>query len=145
VVEKVDQLSVLEEILEDNAKIIEEKKLQFSKLQEEIRKVNNELPERIVFMENLAENSKGIKLDQETVFDYMTEQNKLYEKWVSKDCKKRALEECVLQLKKAYQEKSITIQELLNQSRSLYFKQFKCIYTMTRLQSHLVIQTKLPH
>ena len=144
-VEKVDQLSVLEEILEDNAKIIEEKKLQFSKLQEEIRKVNNELPERIVFMENLAENSKGIKLDQETVFDYMTEQNKLYEKWVSKDCKKRALEECVLQLKKAYQEKSITIQELLNQSRSLYFKQFKCIYTMTRLQSHLVIQTKLPH
>eukprot|EP00826_Nyctotherus_ovalis_P061433 TRINITY_DN8742_c0_g1_i1.p1 TRINITY_DN8742_c0_g1~~TRINITY_DN8742_c0_g1_i1.p1 ORF type:complete len:146 (+),score=77.68 TRINITY_DN8742_c0_g1_i1:1074-1511(+) len=132
--EEVDQLEKLEDVLEVNAKDIEEKKIYFSKLQEEIRKVNSELPERTVFMANIAANADGIKLDEKTVFDYIKEDNKLYGKWVNKECKKRALEECVMQLKKAYQEKSIGIQELLELSRPLYFKQFKCIHTIARIQ-----------
>jgi hypothetical protein len=142
---EVDQLAMLEGILEANAKDIEDKKLQFSKLQEEIEGVNEELSNRIALMANLAENPEGMKLDEKTIFDYVKEENRLYGKWINKDCKKRALEECVLQLKKAYQERSISIQELLDQSRTLYFKQFKCIYTMIRIQDYLATQTKLPH
>lgn len=138
VMNEVDQLEKYEDILEVNAKDIEEKKLQFSKLQEEIRKVNTELPERTIFMVNIAENPEGMKLDENTIFDYVNEENRLYGKWVNKDCKKRAIEECIIQLRKAYQEKNITIQELLDQCRPLYSKQFKCIHSMIRIQHYLL-------
>ena len=135
--ENVRALEDNENVIDVHTSEIEEKKKEFIKLEEDIKQVNNELSERTALISSISETSDQIKLTQETIFNYVKEDNPLYDELVKNECKKNAIEDCIKQLKKAFEEKTISLSDLLAQISQLSSKQFKCIYKLDIMEKHL--------
>ena len=123
------EVDEIEKVIDINAQELQTKRAQFAKKTEEILKSNENLKTMNAVMLNLADNAAKCDLKEENIFEFVKPANIYHEKWIEKECKKLAIEECVMQLKKAYEDKIITLDTLLKHTRKLYSKQFKCIYT----------------
>ncbi len=133
----VDEVDRLDTVVEINAKDLEDKKTTFARKKEEVAKANDELAKITAVMQSMESDAGKNELKEDTIFEFVQASNPLHAKWIRKQAKKNAVEECIMQLKKSYEDKVITLQELLKYTRQLSGKQFMCIYIMAVVERHI--------
>jgi len=116
---------------------LNEKISSLKELKGEIKQANEELPVIKSLVLNVAKDTANFKLDEENITKFVKEEHPLYGKWLKNYVKRSALNECIVQLKKAFENKNITLQELLEQTRKIHCKQFICIYVMKAIERKL--------
>lgn len=116
-------IQVNEGLLKEKKEELEKKKIAINSSIGDLQKITNQLKKMGATKEITPDN----------VLTFIKGANDLHERALSLDQKKLALEECVMQLKKGYEEKAISLQELLECSRKMFDKQFKCLYKKWKL------------
>ena len=130
----IKEIDDLDAIIETNAKDLEEKKKVFNQKKEGIAKASEELSNSNVLILSMIDTVSKGEIKEETVLDFVQGSDPLHDKWVKKESKKSAYEECIMQLKKTFEDKLIPLHVLLENTRKLSEKQFMCIYMMSVIE-----------
>ena len=91
------------------------------KSKEELVKINE-------MADGIIKSGEKKELNEENIFKFVKGNNVYQDRWIELDCKIAAITECMQQMKKSYEDKAITLQQLLDITNNLSRKEFICIY-----------------
>lgn len=132
--ELLKEIDKYESVIEVNEKELEDKKQIFKKTiqnmiesKEDLLKKNDE----IKYITTLA---TQVELNENTIFKLIKGQNSIHEKWIGLESKKAAIEGCIIQIKKSFEDGVIILEAFLETMRKLYAKIFKVIFKKKALE-----------
>jgi hypothetical protein len=129
---QLDEIEKHAPVMQVNEKVLAEKKQQIEAKKQAIANSIVDLQKMTVQLKKIG----AVKeITPENALQFVKGASDLHEKSLELDQKKLALEESVMQLKKAYEEKVITLQELLEWSRKMFDKEFMCIYKKKKVET----------
>ena len=123
---------------------VEQTKKEYITKQEQIATFKAKMQQALegAYYQQFVVESPGI---DETNFENFVQPKSVYHKtWLRLKSKKDALEDCFMQTKRAFEDKLISLAELIEAIRKIATKQFLCIYKLQALQQKfLILQTHL--
>lgn len=121
------QIAKNEMFLEASQKKLGEKTTETIKKTQETYSLITKLREDLTKSEKLV-------INEGNILNFMKPAGELEERWLRSESKLQGLEFSIQQAKRAYEEKSIKIEEFLDLMRRLTSKKFLCLYKKQRLE-----------
>ncbi len=132
VAKMIDETEKAHEIVRVNASEIEERKKGLNRKISDMSAVSVKLKSMSEILEKLQES--GTEIREDNVLEFVKPANLFQEKWIHSESKKAAIEEALMQVRKAYEDKVIPLKEFLDVTRKLSSSQFLCIYKKQHME-----------
>ena len=132
----IDELETHVAIMAANEREIEEKKKLFLEKKETISKTSESLVQQSTILQATIEKTDKLEIRPDNIFSFINAGNSFQEKWIEQEAKRASIDECIVLLKKAFEDntKTINVSTLIEKTRKLSSKQFKCIYKKLRIE-----------
>lgn len=131
----LEEVDKFEGVIEVNEKDVEEKKKIFKNTSELVTKSKENYDKMNEGIKNFAEETNQVELSEQTLFKFVKGKTNLHDKWIKLECKRDAIEECVIHIKKSYEDKSIPLDIFLESTRKLYAKSFMTLYKKKAIET----------
>lgn len=133
--ETLEETDSLDTVIQVNEKTIEEKGKELIEKKNLILKTKEDLDKDYEKMKKIIDYESRFTLNEETVFDLVKGYDPLHDKWIKLESKRAAMEACILQIKKSYEDKAIALEVFLEITRKLFGKIFKTIFKKKELET----------
>ncbi len=130
----VANLQKAEAAINQDESDLETKKLRLVEKRQELEKTTEDSRKLQVKIQTEIEKSESIDIHEDNVLEFVKPSTGLHEVWLKKEAKKKSIDECMLELKKMYEDRNITLPMLLDSVRRLSFKEFMCIYKKAKAE-----------
>ena len=129
----LEEIEKAHEVIRVNAMDLSDRKKSLSKKVDDMSKVSKQLDSMSAIMEVMQQNG-GVEIQETNVLAFIKPASLLQEKWIDIESKRAALEECLMQLKKAYEDKVVSLLEFLDSTRKLSATAFLCMYKKVHIE-----------